>query len=489
MPSLEELKNTRLAKLKRLAEAGMDAYPSKVPRDVSISDAIARFAEFSKSEKQVSLAGRVLAIRAQGGVTFINFIDGTGTFQALFKEGDTPEEVHKLFLDVTDIGDFVSVTGSLFETKRGEKTLLVHSWTMAAKSLLPLPEKWHGLSDTEERFRHRYLDLLMNEGITERFKLRSRIISALRRFLDDAGFVEVETPMLQPHAGGATALPFVTHHNALDIDLYLRIAPELYLKQLLVGGIPKVYEIGRNFRNEGIDVTHNPEFTMLEFYESFSDTQKQMVFVEELIRKLLAVLFEKQVIQVSGESIDFAVSFARVSYFELLSDASGIQNIESVSRDELAKRVAKLGVSVATHDGKEKVLDALFKRTVRPKLIQPTFVTGYPKEYLPLAKASPENSDLVDAFQLFAGGLEIVKAFSELNDPLDQRARFAEQEKARAKGDEETQTSDEAFLEALEYGMPPAGGVGIGIDRMVMLFTDTKNIREVILFPTLRPKE
>lgn len=488
MASLEEIRDERLKKLDALNQKGINAYPVSSGTGLSIEEAVSNFSALSKKKKALVLGGRVKAIRGQGAIIFFDLYDGTGSIQGLIKKGDLPDAIHALFGEAVDIGDFIEIKGKLFLTKRKEKTVLVSDWKMLAKSLRPLPDKWHGLQDVEERFRKRYLDTLMSKEVRDRFVVRSKIITELRRTLNEHNYLEVETPILQPHAGGATALPFKTHHHALDTDLYLRIAPELYLKQLLVGGFPKVYEIGRNFRNEGIDVTHNPEFTMLEFYETFSDAAKQRVFVEKLIRSVIKAITKKTSLSYDGTTIDFSKKFTVVSYFDLLKRYALILNPESIDREELRIKATQFGVSVHDKDSREKIMDNIYKKLCRPKLVQPTFIIDYPEHYLPLAKRKQGSPWLVDAFQLVAGGIELAKAFSELNDPIDQRGRFKKQEEDRKAGDQEAQTGDEAFLEAMEYGMPPSGGVGIGIDRLVMLLTDTKNIREVILFPTLRPK-
>ncbi len=502
MSSLDEIRNTRLEKLHKLVEAGMNPYPLESRQDYELLAVVNNFTKLSKSKTPISLVGRVLALRPQGGLIFFNFSDGTEKFQGLLKKAD-PEsgvkpkkgELHitpvdfELFANTVDVGDFIEVSGSLFLTKRNEKTLQVVSWRMLAKALRQLPEKWHGLQDVEERSRHRYLDTLMNKEVMERFVLRSKIVSEVRKFLDDAGYLEVETPVLQPIYGGASAEPFITHHNALDMDLYLRISDELYLKRLLVGGFPKVYEIARDFRNEGVDVTHNPEFTMLEFYESYSDATKQRDFVEKMFKTLLKNIFKSSKILWNDHEIDFSKKFPVAKYFDLLKRNALIPNPEGISREELAVKAAQLGVNVAPSDSLYKIMDNIYKKTCRPKLVQPTFVVDYPANYLPLAKKKSGEEGIVDAFQLVVGGVELVKAFSELNDPIDQRERFENQEKLMNDGEKDAQRIDDDFIEAMEYGMPPAGGVGIGIDRLVMLLTNVKNIREVILFPTLRPKK
>lgn len=487
MASLEDIRRERLKKIELLRERGIDPYPVSPAAALSTGDASLRFAALSK-KKSITLAGRIRAIRGQGAVVFFDIDDGSGAIQALIKKGELSEEAHALFTETADMGDFVEVRGKLFLTKRREKTVLVAEWRMIAKSLRPLPDKWHGLQDVEERFRRRYLDLLMSSTTRQRFETRTRIIHALRSALVQAGYTEVETPMLHALPGGATAEPFTTHHRALDQDLYLRIAPELYLKMLLVGGFRKVFELGRNFRNEGIDVTHNPEFTMLEFYESMSDATKQRVFCEKLMRGVVRAVYRKGIVPWDGSTIDFTKKFAVIPYFELLKRHALIVNPQSIGREELRIKANQFGVGVDESDPLEKIMDNIYKKVCKPKLIQPTFIIDYPRAFSPLAKRLPENPELIDRFQLVVGGLEIVNAFAELNDPLDQRARFEEQDRKRAEGARDIAPSDESFLEAMEYGMPPAGGVGVGVDRLVMLLTDTQNIREVILFPVLRSK-
>ncbi len=489
MASLEEIRQARLQKLQKLKAEGIDPYPVVSKKDADISRVITDFVKLEKRVKPLFLVGRIMSLRPQGALTFITFSDGTGSFQALLKKDTVREKSFSLFSEVVDIGDFIQFSGKLFITKRNEKTIEVKEWKMLSKSLRPLPEKWHGLQDVEERFRRRYLDTLMSPEVKERFVIRSKIITGLRSLLDDAGYLEMETPALQPLYGGASAEPFMTHHNALDMDLYLRISDELYLKRLLVGGFQKVYEIARDFRNEGIDVTHNPEFTMVEFYEAYSDAETQMAFVEKMLKTLVKNVFKKDTISYGEQEIDFSKKFQVVSYFDLLKRYALIPNPESATESELTLKATQLGITVGKGDTIPKILDTIYKKTARPKIIQPTFVIDYPVEYLPLAKRNPKNPKFVDAFQMVAGGIELVKAFSELNDPLDQAERFAEQEKNKAGGEADAQPMDTDFIEAMEYGMPPAGGVGIGIDRLVMFLTDTKNIKEVIYFPTMKRKE
>lgn len=488
MASLDELRAERMKKLERLRGEDIDPYPSGTHIDTEANNAVIHFDTLSK-QKKVIMGGRVMALRGQGAIIFFHFNDGTGVFQGMLKEDESGKDIFDLFSETVDIGDFVELDGSLFTTKRGEKTILVSAWRMLAKSLRPLPDKWHGLQDVEERFRRRYLDVLMSPEVRERFITRSKIQAFLRLFLIREGYLEVETPMLQPLAGGATAEPFKTHHHALDIDLYLRIAPELYLKELLVGGFNKVFEMGRNFRNEGIDVTHNPEFTMLEFYEAYGNRETQEKFVEGLIRATVQEIIGTTKVTYNEHDIDIATPFEKISFFDLLKRDAGIAEPESLSRDLYETKARALGIDVKKTDAREKIMDYIYKKVSKPKLIKPTFITDYPAAFSPFAKRHSTETDLIDRFQLIVGGLEIVNAFSELNDPIEQRARYAEQDKKKKEGDGEISPSDEDYLEAMEYGMPPAGGVGLGVDRLVMLLTNAKNIREVILFPTLRPKE
>lgn len=488
MASLEELRAERLRKLALLRAAGQEAYPAVSRRETDLAGAAKNFAKYEARQKPLVLAGRVRALRGQGGIIFFDLDDGSGSFQGALKKDEMALPEFERFRDTVDLGDFVEVSGSLFLTKREEKTLAVAGWRMLAKSLRPLPGEWQGLADTEERFRRRYLDTLMSPEVRNRFIFRSKLITTIRHFLDKAGFLEVETPILQPLAGGATAKPFKTHHDALDIDMFLRISEELYLKRMLVGGFPRVYSVSRNFRNEGIDATHNPEFTMLEFYEAYSDAAKQRAFVAKLMLTLVKELTGGTAISYNAQTIDFAGPFKVISYFNLLKRFALIPDPKNAKTEELFLKATQLGAKVEKSDSREKLMDAIYKKVCRPKLIQPTFIVDYPKDYLPLAKRREDDPELVDAFQLIAGGVEIVKAFSELNDPIDQAERFATQDKQRAAGDAEAQETDLDYVEALEYGMPPAGGVGIGIDRLVMLLTDTTNIREVIYFPTLKPK-
>ncbi len=491
MASIDEIRNTRIEKLQKLNNAGMDCYPAHTDRDFEIAQAIEKFEKLSTKEpkKEYSLAGRIMSLRPQGGLAFFHFSDGTGRFQALLKKGELISDADfDLFINTVDIGDFVEVTGTFFETNRKERTIQVKTWKMLAKTLRSLPEKWHGLTDTEERFRKRYLDTLMNAEVMQRFLTRTKIIKSIRSFYDDAGYIEVEVPTLQILAGGATAEPFVTHHNALDLNFYLTIAQELYLKELLAGGFTKVYEIGKRFRNEGIDTSHNPEFTMLESNEAYADAKSQRTFVEKLFKSVIKDVFESHSFTYDDQTIDVNGAFSIVTFYDLLRKFALIANPESLGRDEASIIAQRLGIKVDPKEAIEKILDNIYKKAARPKLIQPTFIIDYPVSFNPFAKRLPNDPTLIDRFQLVIGGVELVNAFSELNNPIDQKERYLEQDKKRNEGEQEISPSDVEYLEAMEHGMPPNGGIGIGIDRLVMLLTNVKNIKEVILFPTLKPR-
>ena len=451
MASLDEIRAARLEKLNSLISKGINPYPVSTGRTHTNSEPKAKFDELTDGEA-VTLAGRIVSLRAQGKIAFFDFDDGTSRFQALLKKDDPiPEKNFELFEKAFDIGDFAEIRGTLFLTKQNEKTILAEEVKMLSKSLLPLPEKWHGLQDVEERFRKRYLDLLSNPEVKERFIKRSKIVELIRKFYIDNGYIEVDLPNLQPLAGGATAEPFTTHHNALDMDFYLPIAQELYLKMLLGGGFDKVFEIGKRFRNEGIDTSHNPEFTMLESNEAYTDAKGQREFIEKLFKYVVKNLFGKMQFEYQGQTIDMEPDFKVMVWPEGLTDE-------------------------------------VYKKEIRPSLIQPTFIIDYPVSFNPFAKRKEDNPELIDRFQLVIAGVELVNAFSELNNPVDQKERYLEEDKKGAKGEKNISPSDLEYLEAMEYGMPPNGGIGIGIDRMVMILTDVKNIKEVILFPTLKPK-
>ncbi len=487
MANIDELRKVRLEKLEAIRKAGILPYPGETKRTHKIEEALADFANLSRSEKEIILAGRIRSMRGHGGVTFFDIEDGSGKIQVFLKKDRVGEESYKFFLDNFDIGDFAEVRGILFLTKAGEKTLEAADYKMLSKGLRPLPEKWHGLQDEEERFRKRYLDLIFNKAVREKFILRSKIIKEVRCFMEKEGFLEVETPVLQSIYGGATAKPFKTHLNAMDMDLYLRISPELYLKRLLVGGFEKVFEIGKCFRNEGIDRQHNPDFSMMEFYWAYANYKDLMVFTEKFFTELLKNILGKQKINYEGEEIDFKTPWQRMEYNALFKKYTDI-NLEEINTEALRKKAKEI-LGFLPKGEKAEVADEIYKKLCRPKIIEPTFLIHHPRGSAPLAKELEQKPSELARFQLvLAGGMELVNAFSELNDPIEQRSRFGEQEKILKEGFEEAQRLDEDFIEALEYGMPPAAGFGMGIDRLVALLTDSHSLREIILFPTMKNK-
>lgn len=491
MASLEELRENRIKKLEALRQSGINPYPSKSERNFLIADVLSDFDKLSSENKEVTLAGRLMAMRGQGALIFSNLKDGSGSIQILFKKDNFKEEDFNNLQNLFDIGDIVEVGGILFVTKRGEKTLEVKNFKILTKSLRPIPTEFYGLSDVEERYRRRYLDILLNDDVKEKFIKRSKIISALREFYDKKGYLEVETPILQAVPGGATAKPFETHLNALDLDLYLRIAPELYLKRLLVGGFEKVFEIGRCFRNEGMDATHNPDFTMLESYSAYEDYNDLMKMVEELMEfVMLKIHPESNNLEVGykGNKISFKAPYKVVEFSELLNQYLGI-DYGKMSEKELFDFAKEKGLKLKPGIHKGKIADELYKEFIRSEIIQPTFLINLPLELSPLAKKMEKDESKVERFQLIVGGLEMMNAYSELNDPIDQYSRFKQQEEIGKGGDEEAQRLDTDFVEALEYGMPPAAGLGIGVERLAMFLTDSNTLRESILFPTMRPKD
>ncbi len=481
----------RRQRLQLLRDRGIDPYPASVVRDSIVSDVIAKFAELESAKTTVNVAGRLRLIRKHGGLTFMQLQDESGQMQVALRRDHCGEAAYDLFHETVDIGDLIQVTGTAFFTKKGEQTIDAMSYTMAAKSLLPLPEKWHGLTDIEARYREREMDLLSNPDVKMRFIARSQMIAAMRTFLNDRGFLEVETPMLQPIPGGASARPFITHHNALNADLYLRIAPELYLKRLVVGGFEKIYEIGRCFRNEGIDYSHNPEFTMLELYWAFTDTESFISLLEDLLKDAIQKAVDPLPETLKDSTIQFQTPFPRVTFREAILAECGI-DIDTVRTTEAIMQATKdknLSIDFDGCVGIGEYYDALWKHTARPKTEQPTWIFDYPIELKPLTKAKQEDPTKSACVQLVVKGAEIVNAYyNELNDPIDQRSRFEEQQTLREKGSQDAQWMDESFLTALEHGLPPTSGVGIGIDRLIAFLTNAPNLKEVILFPTLKPK-
>ncbi len=477
-----DLLAARRAKLERLRGEGVEPFPHSFPGVSPIADVRAAHEGLeagAETDSAYRVAGRLAARRGQGKMAFLDLVDRSGRIQLQSRSDVLGDDLHERLIEL-DLGDLVGVDGTLFSTKRGELSLRVDAFALLAKSLRPPPDKYHGLHDVETRFRHRELDLIANAEARELFVTRARIITAIRAYLDEDGFIEVETPVLQPLYGGALARPFVTHHNALDRDLYLRIATELYLKRLIVGGLERVYELGKDFRNEGISYKHNPEFTMVEWYEAYADYEDVMRRVEELLPRVAAAAGYE------GE-IDFTPPYRRVPLVEAIREETGIDVLTLRDRDALAAEINAKGIDIAT-DGMAwpALVDDLFSKRVEPKLVQPTFVTDYPKELSPFAKDHRSEPGLVERFEAVAGGVEIANAFTELNDPDEQRARFDDQVRLAQAGEEEAQPYDEAFVFALEQGMPPTGGIGIGIDRLTMLLTGQRSIREVVLFPAMR---
>ncbi|MFA6145892.1 MAG: lysine--tRNA ligase [Patescibacteria group bacterium] len=479
---------SRIEKLEKIKSSQVNPYPALSERSHTVKQAIDDFDKLSEKETLVSLVGRLVLLRLHGKACFANLEDGTGRFQIFFAQDNVGEKEYQFFNENVDVGDFLEIKGHLFITKRGEKTIKATSWKLLSKALLPLPEKWHGLSDVETRYRQRYLDLIANQEVRDIFVKRTKMIKLIRDFFNQRDYMEVSTPVLQGIAGGAIARPFITHNHALDIDLYLRIAPELYLKRLIIGGFERVYEIAKCFRNEGIDASHNPEFTQIEFYQSYADYNVLMKLTEELFEYLLSNLEEKLTIEYQNNTLNFKPPYPRLEFRQAIKNETGLDIEEYRDLKGLIEQVKKLGITVEKSWDRGKILDELFKERVRPKLINPTFLIHHPIELSPLAKKCPDNPNYVERFQLLVAGMEICNAFSELNDPLDQESRFNEQDKLREKGDQEAQGLDEDFVKALKYGMPPTAGEGIGIDRLALILTNTCNIREVILFPILRPK-
>lgn len=488
---LNELRAVRQKKLQGLISSGENPFKSTFRRTHLVAPIIDKYKDIGSGEttgEHVVIAGRLMAKREHGKASFAVIKDGSASLQLYLTIDKLGERAYHGFLEL-DIGDFVGVSGLVFKTKRGELSVEVEKFELLTKSLRPLPEKWHGLTDVETRFRQRYLDLIMNPEVNKTFIIRGQIIKVIREYLEGEGFLEVETPMLQSIPGGAAAQPFITHHQALGIDLYLRIAPELYLKRLVIGGMERVYEINRNFRNEGMSVKHNPEFTMLELYQAYADYRDMMDLTERLIKHALNEVKGGLKLTYQGKELDFSGDWQRMTLLEAIKQTTGLNVSFELSLEELKQVAKKKGIQGEKHWGKGKVIFELFERLVEPEIIQPTFVLDYPLEVSPLARKHPRDPELTERFELIISGREIANAFSELTDPLDQRQRFEAQAPAMEAGDEEAQRLDKDFIRALEYGMPPTGGLGIGIDRLVMLLTDAYSIREVLLFPQLRPEK
>lgn len=481
---LEDIIQVRKDKVARIIRDGESPYPAKSWRTHIISDVINSFIELEVSKDHVILTGRLLSKREHGALIFLDLRDESGQIQLLLKKDDIGDEIFNKFTETIDIGDIIEVKGFVFNTKRNEKTLQIVQYRILTKSILPLPEKWHGIVDVEDRYRKRYLDLIFNEDVRNKFYKRAHIIQSMRSFLISHKFLEVTTPTLQPLYGGASARPFKTHLNSLDMTMFLRLAPELYLKRLMVGGFERVFEFATCFRNEGIDREHSPEFLMLEFYAAYTDIEWGMDFIETMLAYVARDCFGSFEIQIGDNVVSFKPRFGRIRFDDLLKQATGLDYVNS-SIEDFVRVGNEKKVPLGELVDKANMADELIKKLVRSTIIQPLFVTHYPTDMLPLAKKSRDPM-FTESFQLLFGGFEVVKAFGELNDPMDQRERFAQQEDKRAKGDEEAQQSDENFLEALEYGMPPACGAGIGIDRLVTLLTNSHSLREIQLFPLMR---
>ena len=493
----------RLEKIESLQESGIALFPNdfavthtveeifNAVADIHSEDGAPEAALFEKTG-MIAMAGRVMAINRFGKSSFIRLRDRTGQMQAYIRQDKVGEAAYGFFKKL-DIGDFIGITGALFITKTGEKTLLAENFRLLAKSFRPLPEKFHGLKDPEKRYRQRYLDLIMNADTREIFLKRTRLMAAVRSFLGENDFMEVETPMMQVIPGGADARPFKTHHNALGIDLYLRIAPELYLKRLVVGGFERVFEINRNFRNEGISTQHNPEFTMLEFYQAYATYEDLMALTEDMVARVAADVCGTTRIHYQGMDIDLGGTWRRMPLMEAIADIGGVAPEVIADGERLKTFAMERGIRAMGPDGmpvsRGKLITKIFDQLVEPHLVQPTFITHYPVEVSPLSRRSHENPDIVDRFELFIAGREIANGFSELNDPVDQKQRFVRQMESKEMEEGAVYTVDEDYIEALEYGMPPTAGEGIGIDRLAMLLTDSPSIRDVIFFPHLKPAE
>jgi len=483
---LNEMLLIRRKKLDELREKGIDPFGAKFLASHKTAEVMEHFDVLE--DTPVVVAGRIMAKRNMGKATFAHIQDFSGQIQIYVRVNEVGEETYDLFTHF-DIGDIVGISGKVFKTRKGEISVWADQITLLSKSLRPLPEKWHGLKDVELRYRQRYVDLIVNPEVKDVFITRSRIIKAIRNYLDNKGFLEVETPMMHPIPGGAAARPFITHHNTLDMDLYLRIAPELYLKRLLVGGLERVYEINRNFRNEGISTKHNPEFTMLELYQAYADYNDMMDLTEELIATAAKEVLGTSMVEYEGRQIDLTPPWPRIPMLDAIKQYTGLDFLQAQDDAGAAKAARELGLEIEEGLGRGTIINEVFEEFVEPKLIQPTFITDYPIEISPLAKRKKEDPRYTDRFELFIYAREMANAFSELNDPIDQEQRFRQQVEQRASGDDEAHRMDEDYINALEYGMPPAGGLGIGIDRLIMLLTNSLSIRDVLLFPQMKRRD
>ena len=483
----DKLRTVRIEKLNKLISEGVTPYPYRFDVSHAVDAVRKQETELTAAETKIAMAGRVMSMRGHGKTVFGHLEDATGRLQFYARKDVLGEKAFDVF-GLVEVGDFIGMRGRLFRTKTDELTLKIESFEILSKALRPLPEKWHGLTDKEIRYRQRYVDLVMNREVRDVFYTRSRLVETIRQFLIARGYVEVETPILQPLYGGAAARPFITHHNMLDMPLYMRIADELYLKRLLVGGFERVFEFSKDFRNEGIDRSHNPEFTMLECYAAYQDYGDYMTLVEEMMREVAARLTENGVVSYAGHTIDFNKPWKRVKFYDAVREKTGV-DFRGLEDGFVRAEADRLGVDVEKDTPVSKVLDAVFSEKVEPDLIEPTFVYDYPKELSPLAKDHRSEKGLVERFEPFVGGFEVGNAFSELNDPVEQRKRFEQQAAYRAGGDDEAHVLDEDYIRAMEYGMPPAAGLGVGIDRLTMIFTDSRSIRDVIFFPHMRPEE
>ena len=486
MSQEEEIRQERIKEIEALKRQGLDIYPAQIKRTHTVVQALDQFAKLTKTQEQITIVGRILSLRKHGKIAFFDIQDGTGKIQVLIGENTLGPKAYDFFIRYLHSGDFASFRGSLFETKAGEKTLKGEETKILSKAIKAWPSQWYGLKDAETRYRKRYLDLWFNEKVKQNFEIRSKVVEEIRKFLGKKEFIEVETPILQVQYGGAKAKPFITHLEALDLDLFLRIAPELYLKRLLVGGFEKVYEIGKSFRNEGIDQSHNPEFTTLEFYWAYADYKDLMRLTEEMFTVLLEKLFGKLEITYQGKKINFQKPWARIDFNQLLYQHTKI-NLEEMNVESLKERAKQLKVEVPKGASQSEIADQIYKKYCRPKIWEPTFILHHPRGSFPLAKESIKNPQYTENFQLVVANWELINAFSEQNNPLVQEDVFKEQEKNYQHGFSEAQRMDKEFLSALEYGMPPAAGLGLGIDRLVTLLTDSRGLREIILFPTMKP--